>query len=67
MFNFMEIETNNPKLTQKQLPKEMGVSDWTIKRYKNDINMDNPYNRNNTKRKRTLKDLDPMKYEGRFR
>ena len=31
MLKFLEIETNNPKLTQKQLTEELGTLDSTIK------------------------------------
>ena len=50
----MEVKSNNPKLTQKQISNRLGFSDSTIKRYRDDINMDSPYNRNNYK-KRTPK------------
>ena len=48
----MEIRSNNPRMTQKQICNQLGTSDSTIKRYRNDINMDSPYNRNNYKRKK---------------
>ena len=41
----MEVETNNSKLTQKQIGM-MGFSDSTSKRYENDMNIDSPDNRN---------------------
>ena len=47
----METKTENTKITQKKMSKEMGVSDSTIKRYRNDIKMDSPYNRKNLKKK----------------
>ena len=50
--DFMEVKFNNPKLTQKQICKQLGFSDSTIKRYRDDIKMDSPYRRNtNEKRK----------------
>ena len=52
MLDFMEIRSNNPRMTQKQICNQLGTSDSTIKRYRNDINMDSPYNRNNYKRKK---------------
>ena len=50
MLNFMEVKSSNPKMTQKQICNQLGFSDSTIKRYRNDINMDSPYNRNNYKK-----------------
>ena len=58
MLDFMEIRSNNPRMTQKQICNQLGTSDSTIKRYRNDINMDSPYNRNNYKRKKTKKTPD---------
>ena len=53
MLNFMEIRSSDPKMTQKEICKELGTSDGTIKRYRDDIKMDSPYNRSNNKRKKT--------------
>ena len=53
MLDFMEIRSNNRRMTQKEICKQLGFSDSTIKRYRNDINMDSPYNRNNYKKKKT--------------
>ena len=39
----MVVETVNPKLTQKQITKELEFSDSSIKRYRSDLNMNNPY------------------------
>ena len=58
MLDFMEIRSNNPRMTQKQICNQLGTSDSTIKRYRNDINMDSPYNRNNYKRKKPTKSID---------
>ena len=58
MLDFMEIRSNNPRMTQKQICNQLGFSDSTIKRYRNDINMDSPYNRNNYKKKKTKKTPD---------
>ena len=44
MFNFLEIRSNNPRMTQNQICKQLGTSDSTIKRYSDDIDMDSPYN-----------------------
>ena len=50
MSRFMEMKSNNPKLTQKQIAKGLGYSDSTLKRYRNDINMQSPYRYNEPKR-----------------
>ena len=62
MLDFMEIRSNNPRLTQKQICNHLGFSDSTIRRYRDDINMDSPYNRNNNKKKRP-KQLPDTKIE----
>ena len=41
----MEIKSNEPKLTQKYICTQFGLSDSIIKRYRDDINMDSPYKR----------------------
>ena len=48
---FMEIKSNEHRLTQKEICNQLGFSDSTTKRYRDDILMDSPYNRNkkNTK------------------
>ena len=58
MLNFMEIRSNNPRMTQNQICKQLGTSDSTIKRYRDDIKMDSPYNRSNYKKKRPKKEPD---------
>ena len=50
--DFMEEKYNNPKLTQKEICKNLGFSDSTIKRYRDDIKMESPYRRNNNKKKK---------------
>ena len=50
--DFMEEKYNNPRLTQKQICKQLGFSDSTIKRYRDDIKMDSPYRRNTSKKKK---------------
>ena len=40
----IETKTNEPKLTQKGISKQLGFSDSTIKRYRNDIQIESPYN-----------------------
>ena len=51
MLNFMEIRSNNPRMTQNQICKQLGTSDSTIKRYRDDIRMHSPYNRSKYKKK----------------
>ena len=58
MLDFMEIRSNNPRMTQKQICNQLGTSDSTIKRYRNDINMDSLCNRNNYKKKKPKKSPD---------
>ena len=50
--DFMEEKYNNPKLTQKQICNQLGVTDRTIRRFRNDIKMDSPYRINNHKKKK---------------
>ena len=40
MTKLLEIKTSSPNYTQKQIAKEMGYSDSTIERYRNDIFVD---------------------------
>ena len=49
--DLMEAKFNNPKITQKEICKQLGFSDSNIKRYRDDIKMDSPYRRNNHKKK----------------
>ena len=50
MLKFMEIKFHDTEINQKQKAKEMGFSDSTFERYRNDISKDSPYNRNKTKK-----------------
>ena len=55
-----KVETQNAKVTQKQVLKGIGMSEWTGKRYSYDMNMESPYNWKNTgstKTKNNPKDL----------
>ena len=47
----MEIKSNEPRITLKVISEQLGYSDSTIERYRNDNNMDSRYNRNNYKKK----------------
>ena len=42
----MEKKSNEPKLTQQQISRQLRFSDSTIKRYRDENKMDIPYNRN---------------------
>ena len=42
MLNFMEIKSNESKLTQKEISKQLGFADSTSERYRDDINMESP-------------------------
>ena len=53
MLNFMEIRSINPRMTQNQICKQLVTSDSTIKRYRDDIQMDSPYKRSKYKKKNT--------------
>ena len=46
MLKFMEIKSNGPKLTQRQICNQLSYSDSTIKRYRDGFSMDSPYKRN---------------------
>ena len=45
MLKFMEIKTNEPRLTLKQISNQLGYSDRTLKRYRDDISMESPNRR----------------------
>ena len=49
--DFMEEKYNNPRLTQKEICNQLGVTDRTIRRYRDDIKMDSLYRINNNKKK----------------
>ena len=49
---FVEIKSNNPKLTQKQIALQLGFLDSTIERYRDQMNMPSTYNGKTTKRKK---------------
>ena len=51
MLKFMEIKSIEPRLTQKQICNQLGFSDSTDKRYRDDISMDSPYKRNKCRKK----------------
>ena len=51
MLKIIKIKSNKPRLTQKQISNQLGYSDSTIKRYRDDIQMDSPYKRNKNRKK----------------
>ena len=59
MSRFMEFKSNNPKLGQDQIVKELSFSDSTLERYRNDIKVQSLYKWNAFKR--TQKTSDDLK------
>ena len=51
MLRFMEIKSNEPRLTKKNC-NQLGYSDSTIKRYRDDISEDSPYKRSKYRKKK---------------
>ncbi len=49
--DFIEEKFNNPKIPQKENCNQLGFTDRTIRRYRDDIKMDSPYRINNNKKK----------------
>ena len=43
ILKFMEKKSNEPKLRQKQISKQLGYSDSNIIRYRDDIILDSPH------------------------
>ena len=56
--DFMEEKYNNPRLTQKEICNQLGFTDRTIRRYRDDIKMDSPYRINNNKKKKPKQTTD---------
>ena len=52
----MATKSYEPKLTQKQISKQLGFSVSTIERFRDDIQMDSLFNRNKNKKERTKQD-----------
>ena len=50
--DFMEEKYNNPRLSQKEICNQLGVTDRTIRRYRDDIKMDSLYRINNNKKEK---------------
>ena len=57
MLEYGEIKINKEKLSRKHIAKETGCSVFTIKRHRDDLSMDSPYNRRNTREPKTPKDF----------
>ena len=56
MADFMRIKYENPRLKQSETANQLGYSNSTLQRYKNDINMLSPYRiQPNNTNKRTKK------------
>ena len=51
MLKFLEVKSKERKLTQKQKSNQLGYSDGTIKRYRDDIKMDILYKGTNYKKR----------------
>ena len=56
--DFMEEKYNNPKLTEKEICNQLGFTDRTIRRYRDDIKMDSPYRINNHRKKKPKQSPD---------
>ena len=50
--DFMEAKYDNSKLTQKQICNQLGITDRSIRRYRDDIKMDSPYRSSKSKNKK---------------
>ena len=55
MLKCMEMKSNEPKLTQKQICNQLGYSYSTNKRFRDDISMESPYKRKTYRKKNTPK------------
>ena len=60
MNDFMNIKSQNPKMTQSEISSQLNMSPSTIQRYRNDINMISPYriNPNNVKKQQKKTKID---------
>ena len=61
MAGFMRVIYENPKLKQREIANQLGLSNSTLQRYRNDINLLSPYriHPNNTyKRTKTAKNTN---------
>ena len=60
MNDFMNINYQNPKMTQSEISSQLNMSSSTIKRYRNDKNMISPYriNPNNVKKRSKKAKID---------
>ena len=62
MADFMRVKYENPRLKQSEIANQLGVSSFTLQRYRNDINMLSPYriNPNNTKKRSKKAKIDDI-------
>ena len=51
MLKVLGIKSSEPKLPQKKFSNQLGYSDSTIKRFRDDISMDSHFKTENTQRK----------------
>ena len=57
MARFMEMKSTNPKLTRKEISKQIGFPDSTLSRYRKDIKMVSLYkSTNSNKRHKNVRD-----------
>ena len=61
MCKIMKTKSDNPKMTQKETCKEIGLSDRTVSRMRKDINMISPYNSLNPRHKNDKIRQNPLK------
>ena len=62
MADFMRVKDENPKMKQREIANQLGMSSSTVQRYRNDINMLSPYriNPNNTKKRSKKSKIDDI-------
>ena len=56
--DFMEEKYNNPRLFRKEICNRLQLSDRSIRRFRNDINMESPYRINYSKKKKPKQSPD---------
>ena len=62
MADFMKVKYENPTMKQSEIANQLGMSPFTIQRYRNDINMLSPYriSPNNTKKRSKKAKIDDI-------
>ena len=58
----MRIKSDNPKMMQKEIAKELGYSDSTLSRHRKDIDMTSPYKSTNSHHKNKQDCQNTSKY-----